>query len=255
MKRSFIRILPFLLLLFALLSNGILFRTALHYYRLYLKATLDPLNIDASSPQVRDPKLSLSPRIIFIGDSRARAWPLPSSLRSKFLYSNYAVSGSTTSQVLGHFSRLSLTLTPRDIIVIQAGINDLKTIPFFPLERNRITELCFENISRLTSLITDSHATVVLTTIIPIGTIPLYRKPFWSPSVEESISQCNSQIKKLASDNVYILDTSILSDQTARIPSQLQLNFLHINSSAYHVLNTKLVSIINSISSQRSYSK
>jgi lysophospholipase L1-like esterase len=254
MKRTIISGFSLFLLVLSFFINGILFRASLYYYRLYLKSSLDPLGDDSTSSLVRESKVFRTPRIIFLGDSRARYWPPPSSLRSTFLYDNYAVSGFTTSQVLAHFNRLSLALSPRDIVVIQVGINDLKTIPFFLSDRDRITKLCSENISRLTSLIRDSGATVVLTTIIPTGTIPFYRRPIWPSSVEASLSQCNSEIKQLASDSVYILDTSMLTDNSGRIPSELQRNFLHISSPAYHLLNTKLSSILSSIPSQRSHS-
>jgi hypothetical protein len=235
------------------LANIFLLKTGLHYYRLLSKVKLDPLGLSTLKPSAikqhsDDSQLTLA----FLGDSRALSWPRPSSsLPLKTI--NLGVSGQTTSQTLLRFQYISNTQHVPDIVVIQVGINDLKTIPLFPTQRDNIVANCKDNLASLVSLSVLSGSLVVISTIFPTGSISPLRALVWSKDVEDAIDECNNGIRMLSSNKVYVLETSnVLAGPNRRVLPQYQTNFLHINSSGYYHLNASLVSILDSISSLHS---
>jgi lysophospholipase L1-like esterase len=231
------------------LGNIFLFSSALHYYRLLGKAKLDPLGLNSLNPIVnkthRDNSLST---VAFLGDSRALSWPIPStSLPITFI--NLGVSGQTTSQTLLRFQYLKTNMVVPDLVIIQAGINDLKTIPLFPAQQQQIISNCQKNLTDLVSLVVNSGSQVIISTIFPVGTISPVRSLFWSQDVDDAIDKCNSSIRSLSSSRVHVLESSdILAGRNRRVLQQYQKNFLHINSSGYSQLNISLGSLLESIS-------
>lgn len=244
---------PKLLLVFAILAaslsvNLILGLAAVRYYMLLNQTRLDPLGLQNLTSEdhpnenlpidaLRQPATH---RVVFIGDSRAGAWPIPLGIEStEFI--NHGKSGHTTAQTLGGFQQHVADLEP-DLVLIQAGINDLKTIPLFPDRKTEIIAQCKANIQKLTSRSADTGAKVVVTTIIPAGArIPLQRIPFWPREVDEAVDACNAGIRTLAADRVVVVDTaSIVSQPNGRVKPQFQSDFLHLNTKGYEVLNRKL---------------
>ena len=77
---------------------------------------------------------------------------------------------------------------------------------------------CEGNIRRIVDRSLDLGATIILTTIFPIGEIPVERRPFWSDEVEQSINEVNTFIRSLASEKVIILDAySVLHGAKGKI--------------------------------------
>lgn len=202
---------PQALLVLAVLTGSIalnffLGRTSLRYYWLLNQTTLDPFGLLKVSSDPINP--TARQRIVMLGDSRASAWPQPPGMDSaEFI--NRGISGQTTVQVLGRFQQHVADLES-DVVLIQAGINNLKTIPLFPDRKAEIIEQCEANIQELTSRSLDTGAKVVVTTIIPAGRVPLLRIPFWPNEVDQALESCNASIITLASDRVMVFDTSAI---------------------------------------------
>lgn len=234
-----------LILLGSVALNVVLAQSALHYYRLLNDTRLDPFGLQkwAAPPSDRDRR----PRVVVIGDSRAGGWTPPLSPESA-QFINRGISGQTTVQVLGRFQQHVADLEP-DMVLIQAGINDLKTIPLFPDRKADIIAQCEANIRELTSRSLDAGAKVVVTTIIPAGSrIPLARIPFWPREVDEAVESCNTSIKTLSSDRVKVFDASaIVTGRNGRVRPEYQRNFLHLNRAGYQALNRELASALNPI--------
>jgi lysophospholipase L1-like esterase len=232
-------------LFLSFLANILLFGASLHYYRLLSKVKLDPLGLNSLQPNFNptykgDSQLSVA----FLGDSRALSWPQPST-SLPLTFTNLGVSGHTTSQTLLRFRHFLANNDAPDIIVIQAGINDLKTIPIFPAQREEIVSNCQRNLANLVSLSVNSGAVVVISTIFPVGNISPIRAPLWPREVDEAILKCNNSIRLLSSDRVHVLESSdILADPQGRIYKQYQKNFLHLNSFGYRRLNEILLPML-----------
>ncbi|MBI4929003.1 MAG: SGNH/GDSL hydrolase family protein, partial [Anaerolineae bacterium] len=183
--------------------------------------------------------------VVFFGDSRASNWSTPADKQYEFL--NRGIGAQTTIQVLERFDAHVKPLMPK-VIVIQVGINDLKTIPLFPEDRETIVINCERNIQRIVDKSLDLGATVILTTIFPIGDVPIERRPFWSNEVEKSIDEVNTYIRSLAKDKVIILDAySVLLGEKGRIQPEYSYDLLHLTDAGYLRLNEELVPLLQDV--------
>jgi hypothetical protein len=116
----------FTILLISIGLNYYLFNLSLQYYRELNATRLDPLGLNHFS----DPQEGANGIIaVFFGDSRAESWPPPNITGFEFI--NRGIGAQTTAQVIQRFDLHTAPLQP-DIIIIQVGINDLKTIRYFP---------------------------------------------------------------------------------------------------------------------------
>jgi hypothetical protein len=82
---------------------------------------------------------------------------------------------------------------------------------------------------------------VILSTIFPLGKIPLERRPFWSDRVQPALERVNQFINSLASERVMILDSGkVLSDSLGNFEPQCSRDFLHLTAGGYERLNLEL---------------
>jgi lysophospholipase L1-like esterase len=234
-----------LLLLFSIAINIVLFRLSFNYYRLYLKTTLYPYgpNHDVRSQKDYKSLSSSLPKVLMVGDSRARAWPKP-QLSEHYTYTNIGYSGHTTAQALGRLRQQIESLRP-DVVVIQVGINDMKTISLLSSDKDSIVSNCKNNIKMLVSVSLANNAYVIVSTIIPVGNLPIYRLPLWTKAVQDSLEECNRFIQSLQSDRVMVLNTKpILEGSDGVVLPDYQRDFLHLNPNGYQSLNRYLRPIL-----------
>ncbi len=232
-----------ILLLGSLGANYFLYRQGQEYYLQLNLLRLDPLGLNyyQDPPQAR-PDL---PLVVFLGDSRATSWPAPDL--DRFAFVNRGIGAQTSVQVLGRFDDHVKPLKP-NILILQAGINDLKTIPLFPGGRQAIVARCQESIRQIVAKSIDLGATVILTTIFPEGQVPIERRPFWSGDVGVAIDEVNSYIRSLAGNKVIVLDAySVLSDGHGSLNPEYSQDLLHLTPQGYKRLNAELVPILEKL--------
>lgn len=225
--------------------NVYLYQKGRDYYLQLNAIRLDPLDIDAFPDDGLTPVQQKShPTIVFFGDSRAAEWPTPTELKD-VSFINRGIGAQTSTQVVWRFAEHIAPLQP-DKIILQVGINDLKTIPLFPEQKDVIVRNCKANIQTIVELSLEVGAKeVILTTIFPLGQIPLERRPLWSEDVASAIEEVNLFIRSLADDRVTVLDTGqILAGGDGIILPQYSRDFLHLNSAGYTVLNQALVQVL-----------
>ncbi|MCA9869901.1 MAG: SGNH/GDSL hydrolase family protein [Caldilineae bacterium] len=222
----------------SVLLNVFLFNQTKKYYLDLNRERLDPLGLE-SHPLVElpGPGDSGEPTVVFLGDSRAAAW-FPPSLPIGVRFINRGIDGQTSAQVRYRFDH-DVGLIQPDVIVLQVGINDLKTIPLFPDQEDAIVERVKSNIAEIVAQARDMNAKVILTTVFPVGEIPLARRPFWSPKVNMAIDNVNAYIASLEGHDIVILDAyKVLSNETTT--QDLYVDELHLNSAAYDLLNQEM---------------
>ena len=221
-----------LLLISSLGANVFFARKTMYYYTLLNALRLDPLELK-SHPEHEE--ISSKTRVVMVGDSRVQAWP---SIRSSsFETFNRGIHGQTTIQIRDRFEAHVQSLQP-NIVVLQLGMNDLKTIGLFPQQKEEILEDCKRNIDIIIEKARKMNAQVILTTIIPAGPIPLIRRPVWSHDIEVSVRDANQHIRNLDKEGVYIFDVAVLVDDTH------YLDALHLEQEAYKKLNLHLEELI-----------
>ena len=236
------------LLAVSLLFNYVLYKQGQHFH-LQLNATrLDPigLSVDPATPPNNPEKKAISKRMVFFGDSRIAEWTQPEITGYEFL--NRGIGGQTSAQILMRYDAHVMPLAP-DIVLIQAGVNDLKTIPLFPEQQDKILSDVQNNLLKITQKAVDQGTTVILTTIFPVGNVPLERRPFWSEDVESALVEANAFISSLQDEHVVIFDAySILVGENGKIQPQYSRDLLHLNQEGYKILNQELAQFIARIS-------
>lgn len=212
----------------------LVFRKAKSIYQELNAVRLDPLGMG----RIHVPSGVSEPAMVFYGDSRMEQWPQPPWLAEPVV--NLGIAGQTTRQILDRFDTHLAPLHPK-IVVIHAGINDLKTIPLFPNDEARIIADCRSNLQQMVERSRALGARVVISTISPAGKLPLHRRPFWSDRVDAAIQEVNQSIELLASDGVMVLDTAaLLSDGSGKLVPAYSRDFLHLSAEGYTQLNKAL---------------
>jgi lysophospholipase L1-like esterase len=231
--------------LISIFFNILLYSRAKQYYLEVNQVRLDPLGlstypVESNPPQ---PENSGQTRVLFFGDSRAEAWPDPSESNYEFI--NRGIGGQTTVQIRQRFDQHLRPLQP-DIVVLQLGINDLKTIGIFPEQKDDIITNCRENIAELVKQSQDLGAVVILTTIFPFGEVPLARKPFWSDDIFPAVQEVNAYMQTLADDErVIVFDPwPILADKQGMMLPEYRIDELHYNQQAYEKLNQEFTEVL-----------
>ncbi|HRQ37699.1 MAG TPA: GDSL-type esterase/lipase family protein [Chloroflexota bacterium] len=231
-----------LLLIISLAANGGLLLVARQQYQVVNGVRLDPLNLDyfpATPPEQTEGMTA-----VFFGDSRAAQWPAPDDL-ADIHFINRGIGGQTSAQIVARFDAHIRPLQP-DILIVQMCINDLKTVAIFPNYQEQIIASCQHNINQVVQEATAMGATVILTTVFPIGEFPWHRRLVWSPAIDTAVTATNSHIHSLAAENVIILDAyALLADKSERLQTQYATDELHLNPVGYELLNQELTKILD----------
>jgi lysophospholipase L1-like esterase len=241
-----LRFIVVLALIVSLALNLILFIQGRQYYLELNETRLDPLGLryyisDASQPIPIDPSKTT---VVFFGDSRAADWPPPFDLE-RFEFINRGIGAQTSIQAVLRFDDHVKPVHPR-IVILQVGINDLKAIPLFPEWKETIITNCKDNIRLIVTQSVDIGATVILTTVFPIGEVPLERKLFWSPEIALAVDEVNTYIRSLEAPNVIVFDTYslLVNANDRRIRAEYAQDELHLNALGYATLNQELAHIL-----------
>jgi lysophospholipase L1-like esterase len=244
------RVLLAIPLLGSAILNLVLFNSTQQYYRELNLTRLDPLGLTVYAIEKNKPVKSSSNKlkVVFFGDSRAADWSKPSDL-DRFEFINRGIGSQTTSQVIERYDDHIVPLEA-EILVIQVGINDLKAISLFPHLKNQIIDRCQANIEQIVREARKQNTRVILSTIFPVGKLPIARRLFWSKDVDLARDEVNEFIEGLAAKDVLIFDTkSVLANENGVVKDEYSLNFIHLNETGYKALNQKLVLLLKEVES------
>lgn len=223
-----------------LLMGGItiLFKVYHHLYGKELWNRIDPI--------YQHSKISnKSASYLFLGDSRIVQWEIPDSIIPSNQLYNFGLDTQTSSQVLQR-TKDYFTSYQAHYVIIQVGINDLKTIGFFPEHYEYITGLTIDNIKLLLQLCKKHHSIPIYMTIIPPGDVEYKRFLFWNKSVNKSVKEVNTAIVAYCeTEKIKVFDASqLLSLDGFKIRKEYQKDCLHLNEKGYKLLNSKLNKMI-----------
>lgn len=232
-----------LLLVGSFTVNLIVGSLARQYYFALNRTHLDPVGVAAYPVVAPSPSAPNQMRLLFYGDSRAYTWPMPGGFPQIEVF-NRGIGGQTTAQILARFDDHVLPLQA-DIVLIQAGINDLKTIGLFPTQRDEIVANCKKNLAAMVQRATAQGATVILTTVFPTAQPSLLRRPFWSDAIGEAIVEVNLYLETLASERVVLFDSAaLLTDADGAFRQEYRYDLLHLNQAGYAALNVALRALL-----------
>lgn len=215
-----------------------LYKRSRHYERFFHTTRLDPLGLnifDDIDNTMVDPHTQ---RIVFFGDSRTAEWPDP-NLSNTYRIFNRGIHGHTSTQALLRFDMHIAPLQP-DLVILQAGINDLAAIPALPAMRAEIIAECKHNIAEIVEKSRAIGARVIVTTIFPPAQPGLLS---YGPAQNMKIAtdEVNAFIATLVAEDVTILDAAaILSDDSGFTATEYHQDLLHLNQQGYARLNQAL---------------
>ena len=282
-----------LLLGLSIYANRTLWQRARDHYIGVNATRLNPVGL-TSFINSEVPAKSEQIRVIFYGDSRAAVWPIPilkgSSLeepeekreekRGKereypeksaletvpiagYEFINRGLGSQTSIQALQRFQAQISPLQP-DVVVIQVGINDIKAIGLFPNQTQKILSDVRTHIEQLVIQAEATGAVVILSSIFPIGKVPLSRRfslrsyPFWlSDAIEPAIVDVNQYLKEITkadnknsvkSKSIWFDSYAILANEQGQIKQEYLADELHLNEQGYEVLNQALAETLIEVS-------
>ncbi len=228
-------------LIVSIVLNWALFARAKQYYIEANRVHLDPLGLSEKPPLISPDHSTAKPVVAFLGDSRAAMWPSPPTL-TQFEFVNRGIGGQSSAQALLRFD-YDISLARPNVIIIQIGVNDLKNIPILPECKQDIVANCKHNIEQIVSKSSKMGATVILTTIFPVSTVPLARRPFWSPEVDRAIEEINAFLGTLEAPPVIIFDAYTLLAPQRTAPG-IYADELHLDAAGYEMLNDELARVL-----------
>jgi lysophospholipase L1-like esterase len=233
------------LLLASLATNAFLVHAARDYFKATLELRLDPAGLDVYAADRQKPAGDGSePLLLLFGDSRAAMWATPPAPGYRIV--NHGIGNQTTAQILMRLDDDVVRFHP-SVVVLEAGVNDLKSIAEFPERRADIVRDCKANLTRIVAGCRSAGARVVLVTVFGIGNVSVWKQPFWSDDVAAAVNEVNVFLPTLAGSGsgVTMLDANqALDDESGRIRESYQLDYLHLSSSGYAALNGKLVPLV-----------
>lgn len=245
MRCRTIAILFGLLIVITIAINIFTASIAFRSYKENLAVRLEP----SGNTDCNIQRLQKSERIIiYFGDSRISQWKQFSNFEGFKSY-NYGIGGQTTAQMLFRLEREVLN-QKSDIVIIQAGINDLKAIGVFPKQEQDIIDNCIENLSEMVRKINDTGSKVLLMTVISPYKPDLLRRFVWSDRIEGAVQLVNEKLMELESDMVIIFDTSFLAEN-GRMQKQYARDCLHLNTKGYMLLNENLKPVLEWIVNEK----
>lgn len=227
------------LLFLSFFLNCYLVGKTLTYYKKYNLLRIDPLETSFTGEEKKYAEVKKrGPLIVLFGDSRIANWN-PETVIPNCTVINKGIRAQTTAQLKLRLSKDVLPYKP-DIVVIQAGINDLKTIGLFKKKARKIIRNCKENISFIAQGLANENIEVVILTIFPTGKPGFPRSLFWPSDINLAREAVNTEIKKNKNKKVHVIDADFILRDKIFLHNKFKKNMLHINRRGYKELNEQL---------------
>ncbi len=206
------------------------------------------LKLAAAEPQVTEsytgkplPAIDRSTKklAILFGDSRISQWS-PRPGWPGFAIVNQGVGGDTTAWLLHRFEQDVASHRP-DLVVIQAGINDMVAAGLNAQAEERITANAVVNLTTMVQAARASGAHVILMTIIPPAQPEFWRQAFWSNRILELTESVNDKLLPLhAPPHTWVVDTTAVLKPGGAWLQDMNADTLHLTRLAYVTLNAAL---------------
>jgi lysophospholipase L1-like esterase len=175
--------------------------------------------------------------VLLLGDSRMAQWGLPQLAQWRVV--NAGTGGFTTGQIRLCAPALLDQFHP-DVVVLQAGINDLKFLGLRPGMSSQVVAVALSNITAIVNDTTQRHCQIILLTTWPPGQLSLARRVVWSEAVSAAVAQLNGQLQKLDSAERGIRVVDLFRQAGLKPDVEFYRDTLHLKPEAYHLLTPLL---------------
>lgn len=236
-----------LALIVSIILSGVLFYLAKHYYTRAKLAEVFPTHesyyqqANATLPQ------KTQKRVVLFGNSRIQEWKkLPKLDAIEFI--NRGISGETTAQNRARFQQDVLALEP-DVVILQAGMNDLTVLGVQPLRYEEIVQQCLDNLTFFVESLRAQQIEVIFLTIFPPAQPELARRLVWSEKISQGVEEINQYWLNLPADErLHIIDTTkVLKDTQGQWHPHVNRDTLHLTPTGYDYLNQALTPVLTAL--------
>ena len=222
---------------FSLVINAVLFDAAKTFYTREAKFRLHP----TGTPTFLETGASELPSVLLLGDSRMAHWKefAPASYHAV----NAGVGNETTAQIWLRAGRDIDHVEPA-VVVIEAGINDLKVIPLMPSKQKEIENDCINNIMSMVEAGRKHGALVVVLSVLPAGEVGLAQRLVWSDAVGESVKMVNLGLAARCHNDAGVRFVDLGTEVQA---GRDYVDTLHFNAAFYRRITPLVVGAIEAM--------
>ncbi len=183
-------------------------------------------------------------QFILFGDSRAERWPQSLQPFPGDTF-NAGIGGDVTPNMLWRLPQDVLAVKPK-VVVMLAGINDIVTASLLDDDKSRTLRVdsAITHLTKMIHLMESANIKVIVFTVTPPLKPDIMRSLIWGSSIPKDVERVNTALRKLASDNVIIIDDiaafKTLGDhweQAARVDA------LHFSKQGYGALKTAVENV------------
>jgi lysophospholipase L1-like esterase len=231
-------------------ANFMLYRQTMIEYSELQRVHLDPTHARVYVPanQALWDKPLNAKRVVMFGDSRIEMWhPVPAIPGCQFV--NRGVGGQTTAEIQQRVDRDVIALHP-DLVVIEMGVNNLKTLGVFPEREDEIVKSCDEQTDLILKSLSDHHIPVVMLTIFPVGSVPWVRRSTWSDRIPVAVEAYNRRLLELKRLGLTVIDCDPALAVGGRMNPRYAVDTLHVNEAGYGALNQLIEPTLGRLLSQ-----
>ena len=185
-------------------TNIFLAKELRQFYAERLQAQIYPAG-QPQSPRVTSDARHYQSTILLFGDSRMAAWTFPPMAGVRLV--NGGVNGATTAQLRLRLPQLLEEFHP-DVVVLQAGINDLKLAGIQPERAEELVAQAADNLEAMAADCLAHHCRVLLLLTWPPGPPEWRRLPVWNQQVPEAVTRLNLRLKAFGAthQNAVVVD-------------------------------------------------
>jgi len=176
------------------------------------------------------PPVDSRPTVMLLGDSRMAQWNLPQLTHWRVV--NAGIGGATTGQIRLLASTLLAEYHP-DVVVLEAGINDLKYLGLRPRMAPEIISLATTNLIAVANECSRQHCRVIILETWPPGRPGLARRLVWNAAIPASVAALNVQLRYLDSPARGVRVIDLFSEAGLKPGPQSYRDTLHFTSETY----------------------
>jgi lysophospholipase L1-like esterase len=177
------------------------------------------------------------PTVMLLGDSRMAEWGLPELNHWRVV--NAGAGGLTTGQIRLATPKLLDEIHP-DLVVLQAGINDLKFLGLKPRMNAAIVSLAASNLMVIVSECQKRHCRVIVLETWPTGQPDWLRRLVWNETVPASVNQFNTELRKLSAPEQGIRVVDLFGEAGLKPGAGSYRDTLHFRPEVYRQLTPAL---------------
>jgi lysophospholipase L1-like esterase len=178
--------------------------------------------------------------VLLLGDSRVAQWETWVPRRGRIVRAGF--SGAPTAEVRARTKDLLAKYTP-EVVVIEAGINDLKLLGLRPDLRREVVDTVVTNLFAIAKECAGARAQVLLLTVWPATRPDLLRRVIWDAAVDEATAEVNRRLISLGSREHGVIVCDLLSDAG---PIKYR-DTVHLDSETYSRINRVLEKRLNEL--------